>query len=198
MRKPGETGNEHGRLAAEVALQAIQPWDAVEADHRADALAWVRSGQDIWRTAAPATPPEHLVSYFLLVDPSARRCLLVDHRKAQLWLPTGGHVDPGEDPASTVARECREELGIDAPLLDGLTSNPLFVTRTTTRGTDAGHVDVSLWHVCRAEAATPLEPDLDEFREVRWWTFDELSRLDPAGFDPHFPRFLAKLSAERI
>jgi hypothetical protein len=64
----------------------------MEADHRADALAWVRSDAPIWRTSKPATPPRHLVAYFVLVDASARSCLLVDHRLAQLWLPTGGTV----------------------------------------------------------------------------------------------------------
>lgn len=31
-----------------------------------------------------------------------------------MWLPPGGHVEPGEDPWQTVVRECREELHIDA------------------------------------------------------------------------------------
>ena len=183
------------RTAAEQALLAIEPWDDAEATHRADALAWVRSGVGIWRVARPATPPEHLVSYFLLVDPDARRCLLVHHRKAGLWLPTGGHVDPGEDPAVTVARECHEELGVTAPLLEGLSSNPLFVTRTTTQGIDAGHVDVSLWYVCRWDVGAAIAPDPGEFHDARWWDLDELP-ADPAGFDPHLPRFVAKLTAE--
>ncbi|HET6833936.1 MAG TPA: hypothetical protein VFH30_08700 [Acidimicrobiales bacterium] len=63
----------------------------------------MRSGAPIWRTAKPATPPKHLVAYFVLVDSAAHSCLLVDHRLADLWLPTGGHVEPGEDLASTVA-----------------------------------------------------------------------------------------------
>lgn len=184
-----------GRAAAEAALHAIEPWDATERAHRDDALAWVRSGAQIWRLEKPATPPKHLVSYFLLVDPVLGRCLLVDHLKAQLWLPTGGHVEPGEDPAATVRREAREELGIEPPLLDGLTSNPLFVTQTTTRGIDAGHVDVSLWYLCRADSTQPLHPDPTEFRDTRWWHLDEISTADPSGFDPHFHRFIAKFTS---
>jgi 8-oxo-dGTP diphosphatase len=116
------------RERVDAALCAIEPLDATEADHRADALAWVRSDPPIWRTSKPATPPRHLVAYFVLVDAGARSCLLVDHRLAELLLPTGGHVEPGEDPAATVARECREEVGFTAPLLRGLSSQPLFVT----------------------------------------------------------------------
>ena len=192
---------DEARRAVEEALLAIEPWDATETEHRADALAWVRSDADIWRRAKPATPPQHLVSYFLLVDPTTGptgSCLLVDHRNAGRWLPTGGHVEPGEHPAETVRREVREELGIAPPLLEGLSSNPLFVTRTTTRGIDAGHVDVSLWYVCRADAAQPIDPDPAEFHEARWWGLDEVRHADPARFDPHLHRFVAKLAAEAV
>jgi 8-oxo-dGTP pyrophosphatase MutT (NUDIX family) len=187
---------DNAREAVEAALLAIEPWDATERAHRDDALDWVRSGEGIWRLAKPATPPKHLVAYFLLVDPALDRCLLVDHRKAQLWLPTGGHVEFGEDPAATVRRECREELGVEAPLMDGLSSNPLFVTQTTTRGIDAGHIDVSLWYLCRADSTQPITPDPTEFRDARWWDLPELAATDPTGFDPHLHRLLAKLSAE--
>jgi 8-oxo-dGTP pyrophosphatase MutT (NUDIX family) len=136
------------------------------------------------------------VAYFLLVDAAARSCLLVDHRLAQLWLPTGGHVEPGEDPASTVARECREEVGFTAPLLGGLTSQPLLVTQRVTGGLDAGHLDVSLWYVCDADAGRPVEFDPREFRTARWWPFDELDAADATRFDPNLPRFLEKLLAQ--
>lgn len=178
------------------AIEAIEPWDDIEADHRSAALAWVRSGVGIWRVRKPATPPEHLVSYFVLVDPGAGRCLLVHHRNAGRWLPTGGHVEPGEDPATTVARECREEVGLDVPLMAGLSTNPLFVTRTTTQGVDAGHVDVSLWYVCHADATVPLTPDPGEFHAARWWAFDEVVAAPAGTVDPHLPRFVAKLGAE--
>src|SRR4051812_44566164 len=44
-------------------LKAIEPLDALEHEHLADALAWVDSGAEIFRVAKPATPPKHLVSY---------------------------------------------------------------------------------------------------------------------------------------
>src|SRR5882724_7728074 len=93
-------------------LMAIAPLDATEREHLADALLWVDSGAELCRIAKPATPPKHLVSYFAVVD--AGHILLVDHKNAQLWLPAGGHVEPGEHPRTTVSRELEEELGITA------------------------------------------------------------------------------------
>ncbi|WP_198139660.1 NUDIX domain-containing protein [Candidatus Orientia mediorientalis] len=40
--------------------------------------------------------------------------LLVDHKKALLWLPSGGHVEIAEDPKTTIERECLEELNVTA------------------------------------------------------------------------------------
>ena len=38
----------------------------------------------------------------------------MDHKKAELWLPSGGHVEIDEDPTDTVTRECMEELSVAA------------------------------------------------------------------------------------
>ena len=73
--------------------------------------------------------------------------LLVDHKNARLWLPSGGHVEPGEHPRTTVVRELREELGLD--LTDALEA-PLMLTISETVGISAGHLDVSLWYVINA------------------------------------------------
>lgn len=95
-------------------LDGIEPWDGTELAHLARAREWVGSGAPLYRVRKPDVPPMHLVSYFVVRDEARGRLLLVNHRKAGLWLPPGGHVEPGEDPWQTVARECREELHIDA------------------------------------------------------------------------------------
>src|SRR3954451_8835576 len=85
------------RAALEAILRDIVPLDALEAEHRASSIAWVRSGGDVYRTRKPDVPPKHLVAYFAVVDVEAERILLVDHINAGLWLPAGGHVEPDED-----------------------------------------------------------------------------------------------------
>lgn len=47
-----------------------------------------------------------------------RRVLLHLHRKLQLWLPPGGHIDPNELPDDGAIREVMEEAGIRVRLLD--------------------------------------------------------------------------------
>ncbi len=181
------------RLRLRALVSAIEPLDTTEANHQADTLAWIDSDAELYRRRKPAEPPKHLVSYFVLVDVHSDAVFLVDHRNARLWLPTGGHVEPDEDPFETVRRELHEELGITAEPLDGIASNPLLVTQTTTVGQGAGHIDVSLWYVLSGWTTMPLVPDATEFEAVRWWTFDEIATSSPERFDPHFPRFISKL-----
>jgi 8-oxo-dGTP diphosphatase len=170
-------------------ISAISALDALETQHIADALAWVDSGAELFRLAKPATPPKHLISYFAVVDEG--HILLVDHKNAQLWLPPGGHVEPGEHPRATVLREMQEELGF-APA--HTITAPLMLTITETVGFTARHVDVSLWYVVRASRAQTICFDAEEFNAVHWFPFEE-APLDRS--DPHLARFIKKLESER-
>lgn len=177
--------------------EGVSPFDELEAEHRADALAWLTSTGDIFRRIPPRTPPKHLVAYFLLHDPADGSVLLVHHRKAGRWLPTGGHVEIGEDPRETVRREAQEELGVPATFADP-DAQPLFVTVTETTGvTSARHTDVSLWYLLSGASSDELHPDGREFTAVRWWTRREVTAADPQDLEPHLLRFLAKVDAAR-
>ena len=46
--------------------------------------------------------------------------LLHWHRKLQMWLPPGGHVEPGELPDEAALRETLEETGVRVALLEGM------------------------------------------------------------------------------
>jgi 8-oxo-dGTP pyrophosphatase MutT (NUDIX family) len=170
-------------------VSRVSPVDELGAEHRASALAWLASTDDVFRRIKPASPLQHLVSYVVPVAADGR-ILLVDHVNAGLWLPPGGHVEVDEDPALTARREIQEELGLDGA---GLSRSPIFLTITRTVGHDHGHTDVSLWYVLVCTGDEELRPDAGEFHAVRWWTRDELAAADPGRFDPHFFRFLTAL-----
>jgi 8-oxo-dGTP pyrophosphatase MutT (NUDIX family) len=175
------------RIAEIVA--AIEPVDDLEREHRDSTIELIRSGAPIFRTMKPDVPPMHLVSYFALVDEQRGKLLLVDHKLAGLWLPSGGHVEPDEDPRATVVRELAEELSL---LADFMQQDPLFITVTRTGGEDGGHTDVSLWYLLRGDSSVAIEFDRGEFHRVRWFGFDEIPF---ERSDPHMRRFVEKLRA---
>jgi 8-oxo-dGTP diphosphatase len=167
-------------------ILSINPFDELERLHVNDALAWVDSGVGLFRIGKPATPPKHLVSYFALADHD--HILLVDHKNAGLWLPTGGHVESGEHPRTTVVREIQEELGL---IPTHAIEAPLMITCTTTAARTAGHVDVSLWYVICGNREQNLEYDRSEFNTINWFPFDAIPFHRS---DPHMNRFIQKLT----
>lgn len=168
-------------------VNGIEPLDQIEAAHIATALAWINDGAPLFRTQKPAKPPQHLVAYFVVLDVANRQLLLTDHKDAGLWLPSGGHVEPGEHPHDTVVREAREELGIVA---DFVWPAPIFLTVTQTQGRSAGHTDVSLWYVLHGNEKVQFAPDSGEFHGVAWFALDDLPQ---ERVEPHLERFANKL-----
>lgn len=195
----GSGGTEPNLLHEEIRrlIAQVAPADVTEDEHRRQALAWLDSTGDIFRRTKPRTPSPHLVSYFVVLDHDRGDVLLVDHRQAGLWLPTGGHVEPGEHPAATVRREAREELGIEAVFSPVTGEYPMFVSVTETVATANRHTDVSLWFVVSCGIKQPLAPDPGEFREARWWARDQIEQASPAVFDPRMKRMLAKFDHYR-
>ena len=167
-------------------LLAITPHDDLERLHLQDALAWVESGAPLFRVEKPAVPFKHLVCYFALVD--GAHILLVDHKNAQLWLPTGGHVEPDEHPRATVVRELKEELSL--AVTSSQIGPPLMITVAETVGLSAGHIDVSLWYFVIFDRNVRIVFDPIEFYDAKWFPFAEVPFQRT---DPHLHRFLDKL-----
>ena len=174
-------------------MEGVEPCDALEAEHQRDVLTWLAGTDGIVRIAKPATPPKHLVSYCALVDCDAEQILLVHHRDAERWLPTGGHVRVDEHPADAATREIHEELHIRPGFHDAVGPTPLMVTVTRTAGRSEPHIDVSLWFVFAGSHRGALTPDETEFSDARWWSFGEVRSGGLVPFDPHLPRFIGKL-----
>ncbi|MPY62905.1 NUDIX domain-containing protein [Streptomyces spongiae] len=186
----GPEGNRRAELADLV--DSIEPWDELERTHRQAAAEWIAGDAPLYRTRKPDVPATHLVSYFVVLDEKRGELLLVAHRKAGLWLPTGGHVEPGEDPWAAVVRECREELGITAVASSITGERPFFLTVTRTRG-QGEHTDVSLWYVLNADADSITTYDQDEFGAIRWLTVGHVLDESLDVLDPHMHRFARKL-----
>jgi len=179
-------------------VSGIEPTDDLGREYSRNALSWLAGTDDIFRRVKPLTPSPHLVSYFLLVDRSAGSVLLCDHRLSGLWLPSGGHVEPGEHPLGTVGREAAEELGVTAQPDAVFGDRPFFLTMTETVGPPATrHVDVSLWFALAGRVGQPLRPDPREFAQVRWWTAAELRHAGLDRFEPHILRALDALGLGR-
>jgi 8-oxo-dGTP pyrophosphatase MutT (NUDIX family) len=178
-------------------LERVCPWDEQERVHLAAAAEWIAGGAPLYRVEKPDVPDVHLVSYFVVLDENHGELLLVAHRKAGLWLPSGGHVEPREDPWETVVRECREELCTEAVPSTVAGKEPFFVTVTQTRG-QGRHTDVSLWYVLQSDVGGITSFDEEEFEAIKWLSLPQVLAEPGDTLDPHMHRFTRKLMAARV
>lgn len=60
----------------------------------------------------------HFTATGLVINKERDKALMIFHKKLQIWLPAGGHVEDNELPHETVIREVFEETGVKASVID--------------------------------------------------------------------------------
>lgn len=73
------------------------------------------------------SPTNHMCTFFIPVDKKSQSLFLVYHKKANDWIPPGGHFEKGETPLSTISREFKEELRYQ------LTNEPITLFDISTK-----------------------------------------------------------------
>lgn len=84
------------------------------------------------------------------------------------WCPISGHIEENESEEEAVIREAKEELGIEVRPLMKIISSP----------THDGTVMLHWWKAEIVSGNAMLNND--ENSELRWFTKDELKKLQPA------------------
>lgn len=123
------------------------------------------------------------VTGFLIEDD---RAALHWHRKLQIWLPPGGHIDPNEDMAQAVIREVREETGIAAeivphtalPPFSNVPQLPPPLAIIVADVPDGPHQHIDMSYALRPIAGVARVP-AEEHHEFIWVTEAQLRSGDP-------------------
>jgi 8-oxo-dGTP pyrophosphatase MutT (NUDIX family) len=114
------------------------------------------------------------------------RFLLARQHGSPSWGTVGGSIEPGEEPQEAVAREVREELGVD-PVVGGIVGaygGSDFVFEYAN-GDRVSYVSIA--YECRLPAGANISFVDDELVETGWFTRDEVATLPR---DPWVDRIL--------
>jgi ADP-ribose pyrophosphatase YjhB (NUDIX family) len=131
--------------------------------------------------------------------------LLRKHDKYDIgWLDVGGHIEPDEDPTQAVAREVKEEVGLDIKLVgssrvfeDADDEKDLIPPRFLNRHRiNPTHEHVDMVYFAVTDINTIKQGDTEQSEELRWFTKEELS--DPTLKIKDRVRYYALTALEEV
>jgi 8-oxo-dGTP pyrophosphatase MutT (NUDIX family) len=106
-----------------------------------------------------------------------REVLLVRTVHGNWWMPVGGCVEPGEEPADCILREIAEETGLDAEIVR-LSSVDAMGSVIYSNGDRCSFVTTTFLCRSKDESQVPRVAD-EESTEVRYFTTDALPEMRP-------------------
>lgn len=112
----------------------------------------------------------HYCSFFLPYDRTHNKIYLCHHKKANDYIPPGGHIEPGETPSDAAVREMKEELKVDIKKsqLEAWNLSVKEINRPEL-GCMA-HYDV--WHLVNINEQI-FEYDHREYHDAGWFNIPE-------------------------
>ena len=135
-----------------------------------------------------STLQSHYTATGFVLNKAGNRILFIFHKKLQLWLPPGGHVDEGELPHNAVVREVFEETGVLARIIDPIGNLCLSPDATETQipapiavfhemipayGEKLAHLHYDFLYHLQAQQED-LVPAESEVESAHWFTLSEI------------------------
>ena len=119
----------------------------------------------------------HITGSSWLINRAGTQVLLTRHRKLDMWLQLGGHADGDPDVMAVALREAREESGISGILPVSPDIFDVDVHPIPARGDVSAHEHFDIRFLLAATESEQTQIS-DESIDLRWFTPDELTRLD--------------------
>ena len=131
-----------------------------------------------------------------------QKVLLILHKKLNLWLPPGGHIELDEDPEQAVLREVKEECGIEVDIdgkkFDKLSerTKPLFSPAfMDIHNISDTHRHIGMHYICTPKnGQVDIEMNKEELSDMRWFSIEDLENT--VDLMPEVKRYALKALAQ--
>jgi len=143
------------------------------------------------------TLKKHFTASAIIIKES--KVLLVYHKKLDIWLYPGGHVEENETPDETVIREVTEETGLVVEIIGEKDENLADVNADVSVLHQpyvllcelvGDHYHNDMVYLCRIKSETELKHNAQESEAIG---FFGLSELDNIKLFPNFKALLIKV-----
>ena len=131
------------------------------------------------------------------------KVLLIFHKKHNMWLQIGGHIELNEDPEQALFREVKEECGLEIEIIGKkephievkgtkFLYSPTFMNIHDINET---HKHIGLYYVAKAKS-DKFVLNNQEHKDIRWFTKEDLDKLEYNLSES--VRFYAKEALKRV
>ncbi|MFA6005569.1 MAG: NUDIX domain-containing protein [Patescibacteria group bacterium] len=137
---------------------------------------------------------EHICAFFVPVHKPSGSVYLGYHKKADDWIPPGGHMEGKETPLKTVKREMEEELqhSLLNEKIEFFDTSYKFIGRPESGCT--GHYD--LWHIVYMKNLYNFPFDKREYHDAGWFFFNE--GIEKIKKNPEFAAIVRKIQQHML
>lgn len=111
------------------------------------------------------------------------KVLLIHHKKLDLWLPPGGHIEKNETPDEAVEREFREELGLEVEILNrndvpmgGNIVKQLAIPFYVNVHRVGDHDHCCFFYLCSLKKPEKIMINKSELKDFDWFSHEELNQ----------------------
>jgi ADP-ribose pyrophosphatase YjhB (NUDIX family) len=154
-------------------LHAHQPSDDHERTMRDRVIAFVHAHENC---ASRSLLVGHLTGSAWVINTEGTHALLTHHRKLNLWVQLGGHVENDVSMLAASLREAREESGLHEVhvVVDNIFD--VDIHAIPARRDEPEHFHYDIRYLLRADRYAPLTVS-SESKDLVWMPLDEIAQL---------------------
>lgn len=172
-------------------IQRCKPQSKIEHEARDFILTFIKNSSRYW---SRSNVEGHLTGSAWITNKSNTKAVLLHHKKLNMWLQPGGHIDDGDRSLLHAAlREAKEETGIHSFTIASQNVFDVDVHTIPARETELEHqhLDIRFWFVADNEELNIS----DESNHLRWMTRKE---IEQATHDESLLRMVRKSMPQAV